>query len=200
MKSSELLHKCNLFNYGRNSLLLLEPFSLHPLPNLRMWWKCEFSLETCTFTSHFETSGAPIYSRLKLPPKHRSYRTHFHLSEQGQEKEVSSWEYSTPKSEILINAVCWIYSVPLSTHNVEKKTSGNEFVQCNVARVTVKCILKRMISWCRLGREGLKTVWEQCFLRLISQMQQWLRVFQNLGKFYGPCGIYFIKIKVPDHK
>ena len=76
--------------------------------------------------SHFATSGAPIYSRLKLLPKHRSYRMHFHLSEQGQEKKVSSWEYSTPKPEILIIAVCWIHSVPLSIHNVGKKTTGNE--------------------------------------------------------------------------
>lgn len=151
-------------------------------------WECDENVNSPWKHAHshhiLKLQGAPIYSRLKLPPKHRSYRMHFHLSEQGQEKEASSWEYSTPKSEILIIAVCWIYSAPLSTRNVEKKTSGNELVQCNVARVTVKCILKRMISWCRLGREGLKTVWEQCFLRLISQMQQWPRVFQNLGKFY----------------
>lgn len=181
MKSSELLHKCNLFNYRRNSLLLLEPFSLHPLPNLRIWWNCEFSLETGTFMSHFATSGAPIYSRLKLPPKHRSYRMHFHLSEQGQEKEVSSWEYSTPKPEILIIAMCWIHSVPLSTHNVGKKTTGNEWVQCNVARVTVKCVLKRMISWCRLGREGLKTVWEQCFLGGFHRCSRGPGPFRILG-------------------
>lgn len=195
MKSPELLHKVNFNPVQQNSFSFGTMFLAPNWYLIKLWILHRHMHIHITF---YNFRGI-IYSRLNLPKKHRSCRTYFYLSEQGQKEEVmanSGHQLCIPNSKARDPniAVCW---VAWSTPNVERKTNRNMWARFSVARGTMRTHTERNDFTMQIGERVLKTPREQLLLRLIWPVQPWPLDFQNLGSCYGACGIHYIKVKVP---
>ena len=123
----------------------------------------------------------------------RHWKEWFHVAGWGGRKGGlqmlwKQWELGLNGCKLLL--LEWIYN--------EILLCGTEsYVRYLLCSTTMggKIMYACMCNWVPMLYSGKKN-----FNYLHRKMQQWPRIFQNLGNFYGPCGIYYTKIKVPGHR